>query len=54
MNKSASIAEPGELQLHLVLANLVGWVVVLLVLSKGIQSLGKVSLENREERKEIK
>lgn len=42
LHKSASIAEAGELQTHLVVANFVGWLVVLLVLSKGIQSLGKV------------
>ncbi|PVD39048.1 hypothetical protein C0Q70_01675 [Pomacea canaliculata] len=42
LNKTSSIAEAGELQTHLTVANLFGWALVLIVLSKGIQSLGKV------------
>ncbi|KAK7111566.1 sodium- and chloride-dependent glycine transporter 1-like [Littorina saxatilis] len=42
LKRSSSIAEPGDVQIHLLIAHVIGWAVVLLVLSKGIQSLGKV------------
>ncbi|KAL4240256.1 hypothetical protein ACF0H5_001050 [Mactra antiquata] len=42
LRKSSGLEEMGSLQLHLVISNFIGWIIVSLCLIKGVQSLGKV------------
>ncbi|XP_021364323.1 sodium- and chloride-dependent glycine transporter 1-like isoform X2 [Mizuhopecten yessoensis] len=42
LGRSGGIGEPGNVKWDVMLCNLLGWFIVFLVLSKGIQSLGKV------------
>nr|KAG5713674.1 hypothetical protein BaRGS_024722 [Batillaria attramentaria] len=43
LGKTSGIDEPGDLQWEILVANLVAYVIVCLVLAKGIKSLGKVA-----------
>ncbi|XP_067686410.1 sodium- and chloride-dependent glycine transporter 2-like [Haliotis asinina] len=42
LQQTASIAETGDINWQVMLCNLLAWLIVLIVLAKGIQSLGKV------------
>ncbi|XP_046351909.1 sodium- and chloride-dependent glycine transporter 2-like [Haliotis rufescens] len=42
LQETASIAETGQINWQIMLCNLLAWIIVMIVLAKGIQSLGKV------------
>lgn len=46
LRKSSGLEEMGSVQWHLLLSNLVGWVIVVGSLIKGVKSLGKASFSD--------
>jgi hypothetical protein len=42
LEKTTGLGDPGHVKWDLTLCNLLGWLIVFVVLSKGIKTLGKV------------